>query len=282
MTIFYAMILNLNNNQDLKEVFDALEEAFVNTGIDYFLIGAQARDHWYQKGGKTSRETRDVDFAVLVGSQEEYNQVRNFLYEHKSYQGTKDNSFVMITPGGIQVDILPFGEIEIDETVVMAGEGLNSIKVNGFMEVYKTGTYSIELGEGRIFKVATLPAIILLKFVAYDDRPEKRMKDAGDIANIIDNFFELQSDHIYDNHADIFTAAVDNMEMEEISAIAIGQDINSIIAENYPLKARILNILDKHLALLEESRFLRNMLLSENDTIEKRAKLLQHIRDGII
>ncbi|MBT9484503.1 nucleotidyl transferase AbiEii/AbiGii toxin family protein [Sediminibacterium sp.] len=276
------MILNLNNNQDLKEVFDALEEAFVNTGIDFFLIGAQARDHWYQKGGKTSRETRDVDFAVLVGSQEEYNQVRHYLYEHKSYQGTKDNSFVMITPGGIQVDILPFGEIEIDEAVVMAGEGLNSIKVNGFMEVYKTGTYSIELGEGRIFKVATLPAIILLKFVAYDDRPEKRMKDAGDIANIIDNFFELQSDHIYDHHADIFTAAVDNMEMEEISAIAIGQDINSIIAENYPLKARILNILDKHLALLEESRFLRNMLLTENDTIEKRAKLLQHIRDGII
>ena len=168
------MILNLNNNEDLKEVFDALEEAFVNTGIDYFLIGAQARDHWYQKGGKTSRQTRDVDIAVLVGSQEEYNQVRHYLEEHKSYQGTKDNSFVMITPGRIQVDILPFGEIEIDDAVVMAGEGLTSIKVNGFMEVYKTGTHSIELGEGRIFKVATLPAIILLKFVAYDDRPEKR------------------------------------------------------------------------------------------------------------
>lgn len=282
MTIFYAMILNLNNNEDLKEVFDALEEAFVNTGIDYFLIGAQARDHWYQKGGKTSRETRDVDFAVLVGSQEEYNQVRHYLQEHKSYQGTKDNFFVMITPGGIQVDILPFGEIEIDDAVVMTGEGLNRIKVNGFMEVYKTGTHSIELSEGRIFKVATLPAIILLKFVAYDDRPEKRMKDAGDIANIIDNFFELQSENIYDNHADIFTPAVDNMEMEEISAIAIGREINSIIADNNPLKARILSILDKHLALLAESRFLRNMLLTENDTIEKRAKLLQHIRDGII
>ncbi|MBA4259766.1 MAG: hypothetical protein C0446_11430 [Chitinophaga sp.] len=276
------MILNLNNNEDLKEVFDALEEALVNTGIDYFLIGAQARDHWYQKGGKTSRETRDVDFAVLVGSQEEYNQVRHYLQEHKSYQGTKDNFFVMITPGGIQVDILPFGEIEIDDAVVMTGEGLNRIKVNGFMEVYKTGTHSIELSEGRIFKVATLPAIILLKFVAYDDRPEKRMKDAGDIANIIDNFFELQSENIYDNHADIFTPAVDNMEMEEISAIAIGREINSIIADNNPLKARILSILDKHLALLAESRFLRNMLLTENDTIEKRAKLLQHIRDGII
>jgi predicted nucleotidyltransferase len=276
------MILNLNNNEDLKEVFDALEEAFVNTGIDYFLIGAQARDHWYQKGGKTSRQTRDVDIAVLVGSQEEYNQVRHYLEEHKSYQGTKDNSFVMITPGRIQVDILPFGEIEIDDAVVMAGEGLTSIKVNGFMEVYKTGTHSIELGEGRIFKVATLPAIILLKFVAYDDRPEKRMKDAGDIANIIDNFFELQSDHIYENHADIFTAAVDNMEMEEISAIAIGKEINSIIANNNSLKVRILSILDKHLALKSESRFLRHMLLSENDTIEKRAKLLQHIRDGIV
>jgi hypothetical protein len=72
------------------------------------------------------------------------------------------------------------------------------------------------------------------------------------------------------------------MEMEEISAIAIGKEINSIIANNNSLKVRILSILDKHLALKSESRFLRNMLLSENDTIEKRAKLLQHIRDGIV
>lgn len=46
------MILNLSNNPDLKEVFVALEDAFVSTGIDYFLIGAQARDHWYAAGGK--------------------------------------------------------------------------------------------------------------------------------------------------------------------------------------------------------------------------------------
>ncbi len=34
-------------------------------------------------------------------------------------------------------------------------------------------------------KAATLPAIVLLKLIAYDDRPEHRIKDPGDIAGII-------------------------------------------------------------------------------------------------
>lgn len=75
---------------------------------------------------------------------------------------------------GIQVDILPFGEIEINDEVKFEGTGLISIKVNGFNEVYFAGTETVELSTGHTFKVATLPAIVLLKFIAYDDRPEVR------------------------------------------------------------------------------------------------------------
>ena len=56
------------NEGDLREVLDALEEAFNAIGIDYYLIGAIARDIWYSGSNKTFRQTKDVDFAVLVGS----------------------------------------------------------------------------------------------------------------------------------------------------------------------------------------------------------------------
>lgn len=50
------------------------------------------------------------------------------------------------------------------------------------MEVYQSGTEEVEMETGHNFKIATLPSIVLLKLIAFDDRPEKRSKDARDIA----------------------------------------------------------------------------------------------------
>ena len=178
---------------ELKEVFDELEEAFEHLNIDFYLIGALARDIWYARGDKKFRTTKDVDFAIMISNKEDYEAVRSYLIENKSYREVKTNSFVLLTPAGIQVDILPFGEIEINDEVKFEGTGLTSIKVNGFNEVYLAGTETVELSTGHTFKVATLPAIVLLKFIAYDDRPEVRAKDARDIINIMLHFFDLQA-----------------------------------------------------------------------------------------
>src|SRR5271165_4393842 len=99
---------------ELKEVFDDLEEAFQALNIDFYLIGALARDIWYARGDKKFRTTKDIDFAIMISNKEDYEAVRGYLKEHKSYRDIKNNSFVMLTPAGIQVDILPFGEIEIN------------------------------------------------------------------------------------------------------------------------------------------------------------------------
>jgi hypothetical protein len=44
--------MNLSNirESELKDVFDAMEEAFNATGTDYYIIGALAKDIWYSKG----------------------------------------------------------------------------------------------------------------------------------------------------------------------------------------------------------------------------------------
>jgi predicted nucleotidyltransferase len=271
-----------NIREALKEVFDAVEEALKETGIDYYLIGAQARDHWYSKGGKTARITNDVDFAILVGSEKDYQVVRNYLSEYKSFQSTKENSFVMLTPGGTQVDILPFGEFEIDDATEIAGLGLTSIKVNGFMEVYQSGTEEIEMGTSHQFKIATLPGIILLKLIAYDDRPEHRAKDAADIADILKHFFELQSDLIYSDHSDLFNDSVDETtELAEISALVIGREIKKIIGANEKLLERIKGLLDKYIQQKEKSAFVRTMIQNVDESIEQKIKLLSNIRSAL-
>ncbi len=106
---------------ELKEVFDTLQETFAALCIDYYLIGAVARNIWYAKEKRTYRETKDIDFAVFVGSHAQYEEIRRYLKDRKAFQATTGNSFVLLSPSGMQVDILPFGGIEIDNGVQVDG-----------------------------------------------------------------------------------------------------------------------------------------------------------------
>lgn len=249
---------------ELKEVFDILELAFKQLDVDFYLIGALARDVWYSRGEITSnvRKTKDVDFAIMIGSESQYKSLRKYLILNHNYQDTKENAFVLITPSMIQVDILPFGGIEIDDRVVIDGMGMTSINVNGFSEVFIDGTEEVELSTGHIFKVATLASIILLKLISFDDRPEVRLKDARDIGNLLYHFFELENDLMYNQkHADIFQdqEALEKMSIQEIASEIAGRTIREIIITNPPLLNRIILILNKHLKEAESSLFVKNM-----------------------
>src|SRR5882757_6315519 len=102
------MSLKIINKEEIKPILVALEEAFSECGIDYYLIGALARDVWYARAEKKFRTTKDIDFAILVGSPRQYEQVRTYLEEKKGYQSSKNNAFVILAPNGTTVDLLPF------------------------------------------------------------------------------------------------------------------------------------------------------------------------------
>lgn len=264
---------------ELKEVFDALEEAFHVKEINFYLIGALARNIWYSRGNKQFRTTKDLDFAVMISNKEGYESVRTYLKSHKNFKGTPENDFVMISPSGIEIDILPFGAIEIDDKVKLTGTWLTNIKVNGFMEVYQAGTEDVILKTGHIFKIATLQAIVLLKLIAYDDRPEIRFKDARDIVNIITSYFDLQAEMIYEHHADLFSG--EEGSLSEISANVIGREMKKIIGDNIGLYNRITGIINKQIELKANSAFIRNMVNEANSNVEEVIRLLKNILQGL-
>ncbi len=75
------MNLSKIKDGDLKEVFDILEKAFKKLDVDFYLIGALARDVWYSRGdnAKNVRKTKDVDFAIMIGSESQYESLRSYL-----------------------------------------------------------------------------------------------------------------------------------------------------------------------------------------------------------
>jgi predicted nucleotidyltransferase len=262
---------------ELKEVFDAVEDAFSNLGIDYYVIGALARDIWYSKENKWSRATRDADFAILVGTEAQFEEVKEYLKAKKGFQDSKGNRYVLFSPNGHQVDILPFGAIEIDEKVQIMGTGLTSISVNGFSEVYNSGTAEVQLDTGHHFKVASLSSIILLKLIAYDDRPEQRAKDGRDVGSIIEHYFDLEAEHIYEHHSDLFTEAENDMELQEIAATVIGREIKTTIGENSALLQRVKTILETEIKLAEKSSFIINMIAETKMNVEETTNRLKNI-----
>ncbi len=267
--------------EELKEVLDVLEQVFTELDIDFYMVGAIAREYWYSRGKKRARQTQDVDFAILVASQEIYDKVRDRLRDHR-FIDTCENVFVMISPQGIQVDLLPFGAIAIDDGVKLTGEGMTSIRVNGFAEVYQGGTADASFDTGHTFKAATLPAIVLLKLIAFDDRPEKRQKDARDIAGILQYYFELHSDLIYENHHDLFADGELGRELEDIAAIVIGREIKKMCIGNQALKDRLVNILTAQIELDQASAFIRQMVGETGRNVEDMKSWLISVKAGIL
>lgn len=143
---------------------------------------------------------------------------------------------------GIQVDLLPFGGIEDENRrVTVTGTGFTSVNVDGFREIYEEGLPEIEMQDVNPFKVCTLPGIIVLKLIAWDDRPEMRRDDIKDISDIIEHFFLMNDNLIWDEHNDLFEG--DDADLRLISARVIGRLIKRIALRNDKLKKRIQNIL---------------------------------------
>ncbi|MCC5914173.1 MAG: hypothetical protein JJU46_07330 [Balneolaceae bacterium] len=214
---------------------------FIQYDVDFYLLGAIARDTWYAKEQIASPATRDVDFAVYISEKSKYADVLEGLITNHGFSELRDVPFRLQTPFTFTIDIIPFGEISIDEAVIPDEGWGRPIFVNGFEEIFRKATIQVKDVDDELeFKIATLPAILLLKLIAYDDRPEKRTQDPQDIAQIIVNYFEIEKEMIWEEHHDLFDK---NSELIEIGARVIGREISEILSENRTLMERVLNIL---------------------------------------
>jgi predicted nucleotidyltransferase len=257
----------------IKPVSNLLKE----NEVDFYVLGALARDMIFSQDDINSRATADVDLAIFINQNDSeiFRRIKDELINKYRYSVSSGNTLCLISPEGINVDLLPFGEIEVEDGVTFEGEGLTSIKVNGFKEVYNNSLLSGSTEDGDIFKLASLSAIVLLKLISYDDRPEMRENDPGDVASILAKYFDLYSEKIYDHHYDLFEG--EEVRLEEISSRVIGREMREIVEQNQKLRSRITQILDDHIVQEEESQFILNMIGDYCENIETAGRWLKNI-----
>lgn len=122
-----------------KEIFMALERGFIKFGIDFYLVGATARDVW-MKGIHDlppKRATSDIDFGIMIKDSFVFDDLKSYLIEEEGFISSKGNEFVLIWKDKSQVDLIPFGDLESEGIVTVRGTGFTSMNVEGFKEVYE-------------------------------------------------------------------------------------------------------------------------------------------------
>lgn len=263
----------------MSEMLTALERGLEKFGIDFYLIGAVARDAWMSgiNGIAPRRTTADIDFAVLINDKGIYEELKAYLIKEESFQPTNENAFVLIKDG-IEVDLLPFGAIEDEDArVTVEGTGYTTVHVPGFKEVYDAGLPEVEL-YGHTFKFSTLPGIVLLKLLAWDDRPEARRDDIKDISDILNHFFDMHDEEIWNNHHDLFGDAA--TDLKHIAARVMGREMKRIAGGNEKLFNRIEGILKANTGDAANSNLAVIMREYFDNTLADNVALLKQLKQG--
>lgn len=269
----------IRSEGNYKEILEALERGFSKFGIDFYLVGATARDVWMRgvHDKPPKRATSDIDFGIMIKDSFIFDKLKNYLISVEGFVAYKENAFVLIWKDKTQVDLIPFGELEKEGVVTVNGTGFTTMNVEGFMEVFEQASEKIQT-EDQHFKVCTLAGIVILKLIAWDDRPEIRGDDIGDIAEIIKNYFHFNSDAIWENHNDLFT---DDNDLDEIASQYLGREIGKIISGNEKLITRVKGILEKGLSDRDSNNLDELLAKESSETIDYSRSLISHILSGI-
>lgn len=99
----------------LARVVSALHAVAAPLGVEFFLMGAAARDLIlrYAHGIEASRATEDVDFAVMVRDWQAYDALRTALIASGEFSARPGPATHRLRhTSGLPLDIVPFGGVE--------------------------------------------------------------------------------------------------------------------------------------------------------------------------
>ena len=172
--------LDLSGEPDLPvpvEVLRRLHLRATELGVEILVVGAAARDLVVHAPAhqRPQRATLDVDVAVAVDRA----GFDRFTCGLQRIAGSEHKFSVL----GVEVDVVPFGLIEVDRHVDL-NDG-HRLDVNGIAEAARDPV-QVALPGGLRVRVASLPAQAALKVLAWRDRHHTNPKDAVDLRGILD------------------------------------------------------------------------------------------------
>lgn len=209
-------------------ILNDVQRAAQRLSADVLLIGASARDYWLQTrhGIRVGRATEDYDLAVVVESWGVYQQLTDALVKTGQFRQDSHQQ-QRLHAGGLTLDLIPFGDLESPPgNIAWPPAGTFVMSTLGFREALATGE-TVDIGSGTSFKVATLPSLVLLKLIAWNDR--RNSKDAYDVTLIAQNYTDAGH---FQRLTDAGAPLIEEFEDIQVAGAALlGQDIRAIASD---------------------------------------------------
>lgn len=222
-----AISLDLSQKNELRLLAALVREvAHAAGGAPFFLAGAYARDVLllHAHGIGTGRQTADVDLAIAVESWERYERLRDALIA-REFEPMPRAHHKLRFKRSIEVDFVPFGGVERpDRTIAWPPDGSFVMRAFGFREVQRH-TLTVALPDAAEVQVATLPALTLLKLVAWSERRlTEPGKDAHDLSIVLRHYLEAGNDErLYTEGQELLSA--EDFDFEAAGAWLLGKDV---------------------------------------------------------
>lgn len=211
------------------EVLRAIKEVAESLQINFFVVGASARDiileHCYNASPR--RGTRDIDIGVEVADWDEFQMLsEKLIATGKFVNGKEEQRFIF---NKIPIDIMPFGLIsDENKNIAWPPEHVMIMNMQGFEEAYRNAiTVRISSEPNLDIKVPTLPGLALMKLISWKDRAEGKQKDAKDILFIMENYYNAGNDErLYDQYS--YMLEESSFDATEAGARLLGRDMAQI------------------------------------------------------
>ena len=241
------MSLDFSQKTDLlplAQVVGALQRVAQPMAVDFFLMGAAARDVMLRHGHniEPGRQTRDVDFAVMVPDWASFDALRAALIKGGDFlERPGPATHRLRHQTGLPLDIVPFGGIErADRTIAWPPDQSTVFDCFGAREAFSAAV-SVLLPQAVTVRVASIPALALLKVTAWQDRKLTHPgRDAGDLLLYLRNYMDCGNiDRAARDHGDLFTA--EDYDHEAAGAQLLGRDMALLLDK--PAIDRVLGIL---------------------------------------
>ena len=163
----------------------------------FVVAGATARDilMWHVHGIRPVRATRDVDVAVCAVSWPFHAQLVDALVATGQFAHAPKHQQKLLFDSGMpgfrtELDLVPFGPLETPPgEIAWPPGGEFVLNVLGFQEAVETAL-PVSVGAGVVVPVASLPALVLLKLLAWKDRRARQNSDAYDLLFLLTHFHD--------------------------------------------------------------------------------------------
>ncbi len=270
------------------ELFEIIKSVADSKGINFFVVGASARDMILEYGYdiKTKRATMDIDLGVQVADWGQYEKLKQGLIDTAKFEQDRQEQRLKYK-NILLIDIIPFGKIaEPENNFTWPSEDGNEMNTLGFSESFENAILArIRDNPVLEIKLTSLAGLAIMKIIAWHDNPA-RGRDAPDLGLILHNYlYAGNEERIFDEENDIF----DKIKNEQgdyyknAGARLLGRDIVKIALPES--KKKIIEILEEETKDKGRYKLVEKMIDTYNKSghnFEDNIELLQQLKLGIL